>query len=63
MLLLVDGCFNHSCVEGVWDQTDDKCVLGDLCLKGSSVGDIEGDWQSVRETVSELLRRIEGSAG
>ena len=63
MLLLVDCCLNDGGMVGVWDQTDDQCVLSNLGLESSGVVYIEGDWYGVGQTVGELLCGFEGTAG
>lgn len=63
MLLLVDGGLDDGGVEGVGDQADDNIDLCDLGLEGSRVGDIERDGVAVLQTLTELLCRLESSAG
>ena len=43
-MFLVSNCgFYDSCVKGIWDQTDDKLVLGHRGVKSVDVGNIKGD--------------------
>jgi hypothetical protein len=62
MLLVADGRLDDSCVEGVWDQGDDKIVLSDFGVEGLLIGDIERDWVSVLDTLRELLCALKSSA-
>ena len=43
-MLLVSNCrSDDSCVEGVWDQTDDKIMLSDRSVKSVVISDVQGD--------------------
>jgi hypothetical protein len=63
VLLLVDGSLDDGGVVGVGNQTDDNAVLANLVLEGSRVVDIERDGAAVLEALTELLGRLEGTAG
>lgn len=62
MLLLTNSRLDDGCVESIWDEGDDKVVLGHLSIKGLLVGDIEGDGSGVFNTSGEFLGALEGSA-
>lgn len=63
MLLLADGRLDHGGVEGVWDEGDDEVVLGDGIVQGLLVGDVEGDWGRIFDTLGELLCAFKSTAG
>ena len=63
ILLVSDRRLDDGRVEGVRDQTNDKIVLCYSSVKGLVVGDIEGDWICMFDTLGELLCAVESSAG
>ena len=63
-MLLVSNCrFYDGCVEGVWDQTDDKLVLGHRSVKSVVISNIKGDCLCERHALRELLRTFKTPAG
>jgi len=40
MLLISNGGFDDGCVEGVWDQADDKIMLGYRSVKSVVIRDV-----------------------
>jgi hypothetical protein len=63
MLLDLDGGLDDDGVEGVGNEGDDQVVLADLVLERGRVGDVEGDWAGVLETLGEGFGAGEGAAG
>ena len=49
-------------MEGIGDQADDEVVLGELCVEGLVVGDIERDGRGSLDTGRESLGGLQSSA-
>ena len=63
MLLLPDGRLDHSSVEGIGDQANNKIVLGDLGVQGLRIGNIERDGSGILDADRKSFGRLQGPAG
>jgi hypothetical protein len=63
ILLLANGRFDDSGMEGIRDQRDDQVDFGNFGVECFVIGDIEGDGVGVLDAFTEGFGTFEGSTG
>lgn len=63
MLLLSDSRLDHSGVEGVGDQANDKVVFSDFGVQGLLIGNVERDGSGILDTGRKNFGGLQSPAG